>query len=193
VYTLPNGLPAYFLADADGRRLDESRVLFDFNEDDFVPRTAPSCVRCHSEGGVLPVVDELRAYAATDPNGRFDRQELALLAEVYPPQEDLDTLINADRRRVQDARARLGVPGGSGSPPLDTLVFNYPRDLRPEHAAAELFVSSAELTRRRLELPGPLRVLTSLGSLGRQSFNETYREALCVLTRDGRNQPVDCP
>jgi hypothetical protein len=190
VYTLPNGMPAYFLADADGLRLDASRILIDTSEDDFVPRTAPSCVRCHSATGVLRVVDELRAYAATDPNGRFDARELALFAEVYPPQEDLDALIEADRRRVEDARARLGVPR---RPELDELVAGHAQDLLPALAAAELFVSPAELERRLRELPGPLRVLSSVGSLGRQSFNESYREALCALSRDGRNQPVDCP
>ncbi len=192
VYTLPNGLPAYFLAAADGSRLDESSILVDFNEDDFVPRTAPSCVRCHSDGGVLRVVDELRAYAATDPNGRFDAQERALLAEVYPAQKDLDRLIEADRRRVDDARARLGVPRSINRLPLDELVMSYALDLAPAYAAAELFTSAEELERRRSELPGPLRVLTSVGNLGRQSFNETYREALCALTREARNQPVDC-
>jgi hypothetical protein len=193
MYTLPNGLPAYFLAAADGRRLDESSILVDFYEDDFVPRTAPSCVRCHSDGGVLPVVDELRAYAATDPNGRFGSQELALIDEVYPPQKDLDALIEADRRRVEDARARLGVPRAGSRLPLDELVTHYALDLAPAFAAAELFTSPAELERRRGELPGPLRVLTSVGSLSRQSFNATYREALCALTREARNQPVECP
>lgn len=192
VYTLPNGLPAYFLAGSDGRRLDESGVLVDFYEDDFVPRTAPSCVRCHSDGGVLPVVDELRAYAATDPNGRFDARDLVLLAEVYPPQKDLDALIEADRRRVEDARARLGVPRAASGPPLGELVLQYAYDLDPARAAAELFISPAELERRARELSGSLRVLTSVGSLSRQSFNESYREALCVLSRDARNQPVEC-
>jgi hypothetical protein len=193
VYTLPNGLPAYFLAAADGRRLDESHVLFDASEDDFVPRTAPSCVRCHSDGGVLRVVDELRAYAATDPNGRFGSRERALLAEVYPSQQDLDALIDADRRRVEDARARLGVPAASKDAPFGDLAMQYSQDLEPALGAAELFVSLEELESRRHELPGPLRVLSSVGSLGRQSFNEAYREALCVLSRAGRNQPVDCP
>lgn len=193
MYTLPNGLPAYFLADADGRRLGASRVLVDTNEDDFVPRTAPSCVRCHSESGVQPVVDELRAYAATDPNGRFDSRELALFAEVYPPQEELDALIEADRRRVEDARARVGVPRALGGSLLDQLITDHAQDLLPAHAAAELFVSPAELESRLRELPGALRLLFSLGSLGRQSFNEAYREALCTLLRDQRNQPVDCP
>jgi hypothetical protein len=193
VYTLPNGMPAYFLAAGDGRRLDESSVLIDTNEGDFVPRTAPSCMRCHSEVGVLPVVDELRAYAATDPNGRFSARETALLAEVYPSQEDLDALFEADRRRVQDARARLGVPGPAGSSPLDELVIMQSRDLSPPLAAAELFVGPAELERRRGELPGPLRVLSSLGSLSRESFNDAYRAALCALSREARNQPVDCP
>jgi hypothetical protein len=193
VYTLPNGLPAYFLAAADGSRLDESGVLIDTSEGDFVPRTAPSCMRCHAERGVLPVVDELRAYAATDPNGRFAPRERALLAEVYPSQEDLDALFEADRRRVEDARARLGIPGPSGGRPLDELVLTQAQDLPPSLAAAELFVSTAELERRRSELPGPLRVLTSLGSLSRQSFNEAYRAALCALSREARNQPLDCP
>jgi len=190
VYSLPNGLPAYFLADATGQRLDASRVLLDTNEDDFVPRTAPSCVRCHSGDGVIRVIDELRAYAATDPNGRFDAREIALLAEVYPRQKDLDALFEADHRRVADARARLGIPQTGGSP-LDEFVLTP--DLQPAHAAAELFVSPAELQRRRSELPGPLRVLTSTGNLGRQSFNETYLETLCILSRDWQNQPTPCP
>ncbi len=193
VYTLPNGMPAYFLAAADGSRLDQSRVLIDANEGDFVPRTAPSCVRCHSEPGVLPVVDELRAYAATDPNGRFSPRESALLAEVYPSQAELDALFEADRRRVEDARARLGVPGPGSVRALDELVLMHGRDLSPPFAAAELFVSPAELERRRGELPGPLRVLASIGSLSRPSFNEAYRAALCALSRTARNQPVDCP
>jgi hypothetical protein len=191
MYTLPNGLPAYFLADSNGGRLGESRVLIDTSEGDFVPRTAPSCMRCHSETGVIPVMDELRAYAATDPNGRFSPQELALLAEVYPPQEDLDALLEADRRRVEDARARLGVPSAGGR--LDALVAAQTQDLLPAFAAAELFVSPAELSRRRSDLPGPLRVLTSLGSVSRQSFDDAYHEALCALLREARNQPVDCP
>lgn len=191
VYTLPNGLPAYFLAAADGSRLDESHVLVDTNELDFVPRTAPSCMRCHSGPGVLPAIDELRAYAATDPNGRFSPRERALLAEVYPSQDDLDALFEADRRRIESAQARLGVPRVVS--PLEDLAAMQSHDLLPASAAAELFVSLAELERRRDELPGPLRVLTSLGSLSRQSFNEAYHAALCVLSRDARNQPVDCP
>jgi hypothetical protein len=192
VYTLPNGMPAYFLAAADGSRMDESRALIDTSEGDFVPRTAPSCMRCHSEGGVMPVQDELRAYAATDPQDRLSARERALLAEVYPAQKDLDALIEADRRRVEAAQARLGVPSPNGGL-LDQLVPMHDQDLQPTVAAAELFVSAAELDRRRGELPGPLRVLTSVGNLSRQSFDEAYRAALCSLSREGRNQPVDCP
>ena len=192
MYTLPNGMPAYFLAAADGSRLDASSVLLDTSEDDFVPHTAPSCVRCHSDNGVLPVVDQLRAYAATDPNRRFNGRDLGLLAEVYPSQRELDTLFEADRRRVEAAQARLGVPRAQYSV-LDQLVIAYTYDLEPANAAAELFVSPAELERRRGELPGPLRVLISVGSLGRTSFNESYRAALCALSSTSRNQPVDCP
>ncbi len=193
LYTLPNGMPAYFLAAADGSRLDESSVLLDASEDDFVPHTAPSCMRCHADGGVIPVVDELRAYAATDPNRRFNGRELGVLAEVYPSQQDLDTLFEADRRRVEAAQARLGVPTPSNGSPLVELLSAYTRDLEPVTAAAELFVSRAELERRRGELPGPLRVVLSVGSIGRPSFNESYGAALCALSSTSRNQPVDCP
>lgn len=132
LYTLPNGLPAYFLADANGRRRDQSSVLIDTSQDDFVPRTAPSCVRCHSSNGVIQLVDEL-------------------------------------------------------------LLGAYDGDLRVEDAAAELFVSPTELRDRRRDLPGPLRVLTSLGSLDRESFSAAYGEALCALSSGWRNVPVDCP
>lgn len=74
-----------------------------------------------------------------------------------------------------------------------SLLDAYDRDLRPEDAAAELFVSTTELSERRRELPGPVRVLTSLGSLDRESFNGVYREALCTLSVAWRNRPLDCP
>jgi hypothetical protein len=193
VYALPNGLPAYFLADGSGRRINESRVLLDTGEDDFVPHTAPSCVRCHSDAGVLPVTDELRPYAATDPNGRFDGRQRALIAEVYPTQSALDALFQADGRRIEDARVRAGVPRSNTSSPLQDLLNRDSYDLRPDLVAAELFVSPAALRDRRRELPGALRVLLGTGNLGRASFNEVYHEAICTLSKDWRNQPLDCP
>jgi hypothetical protein len=193
VYALPNGLPAYFLADGNGGRINESRVLLDTSEDDFVPRTAPSCVRCHSDGGVLPVTDELRPYAATDPNGRFDARQRALIAEVYPKQAALDALFQADARRFEDARVRAGVPRSNTSSPLQDLINLYSYDLRPDRVAAELFVSPSALRDRRRELPGALRVLLGIGNLDRASFNEVYHEAICTLSKDWRNQPLDCP
>lgn len=95
---------------------------------------------------------------------------------------------------MQDARARLGVPRANGvQEPLQELALGYSQDLLPGVAAAELFVSPTELERRRTELPARLRVLTGIGSLSRQSFSESYREAMCVLAREGRNKPLDCP
>lgn len=76
----------------------------------------------------------------------------------------------------------------------DSPLFWHTLDRRPETASKSAFVDPLARARlRRSELPGAVRVLTSLGSLGRPSFNDAYRDALCVLTREARNQPVACP
>jgi hypothetical protein len=62
-----------------------------------------------------------------------------------------------------------------------------------EQAAAELFVSVAELETRSRELPGPLRLIASLGAVGRASYAGVHREALCVVSQSWRNRPTDCP
>ena len=93
--------------------------------------------------------------------------------------------------RFAAASLRAGAPRYGGIAP--DLLRLPDRDLTLESAAAELFVSSSELRERRLELPGPVRVLTSLGSLDRASFSAVYGEALCALSVSWRNRPADCP
>jgi len=59
--TLPNGLQAYFLANADGSRLDFANpdIAIDNNSIDRLVRAGRSCIVCHAEG-IRPINDEIR-------------------------------------------------------------------------------------------------------------------------------------
>src|SRR6185295_4069954 len=59
IFTLPNGMLAFVLADENGVIVEDSALLLDTNQSSFRAATSVSCLNCHS-AGFLPVVDEVR-------------------------------------------------------------------------------------------------------------------------------------
>ncbi|HTV17311.1 MAG TPA: hypothetical protein VMG12_01530, partial [Polyangiaceae bacterium] len=83
LFTLPNGFLGFFAAGRDGLRLAESPLMMDANQPDFVARNAVSCMSCHA-GGPIGVSDEVRAFVATNPGGRFDADDIDAVDAAYP-------------------------------------------------------------------------------------------------------------
>jgi serine/threonine-protein kinase len=57
IFTLPNGMLGFIIADANDNIVEDSDILLDTNQDNFRAVTAVSCSNCHSVG-LIPVVDE---------------------------------------------------------------------------------------------------------------------------------------
>jgi len=95
IFTLPNGLQGYFLADANGNRLAEAptSIVTDSFAEDRIVRNGLACMRCHDQGmkrftGVIrPSLERLGSSIAFD-------YERAL--ELYPPKEEMDRLLDED-------------------------------------------------------------------------------------------------
>lgn len=95
IFSLPNGLQGYFLADAHGNRLAEAptSIVTDSFAEDRVVRNGLACMRCHDKGMkrftdvVRPSLERLGASIAFD-------YERAL--ELYPPKEEMDRLLDED-------------------------------------------------------------------------------------------------
>lgn len=151
IFTLPNGLQGYFLADARGQRIDAGPldIVSDRTRpDDPTVRNGRSCMSCHTEG-MKSVVDDVRRIATV--TFAIDRERALAL---YPPQETLDVALDEDRDRFLAALDRAGATSGASAydEPVGALVRRYQADLEVAAAAAELGFLPAQLGGRFAEL-----------------------------------------
>jgi serine/threonine-protein kinase len=190
IFSLPNGLQGYYLADAQGDRLDSAptEIVADRNAADHVVRNGLSCLRCHDEGtkgfadAVRPAVEKL-----PDAPG-FDR---ARVLRAYPPQAEMDRLLEADAGRFRDALARaLGhFPARDPLTPVSRRFLDAPLTLA--QAAAELGHPSPEALRPAFA-SGPLAALglpalASGGEVRRDAWEHAFDR---VVRHLGLGEPI---
>jgi hypothetical protein len=182
-FTLPNGLLAHVLADAEGQRIDDSALTLDAEQTNFRATIAHSYSKFRAQG-VQPT-DLLRDIALNDP--RFDDQEKARIRNLYPPAAELARIVDADRTQfVAAALARINIDIEEPDP-IDATFLEFDRDVGADRAAAELFVSRDELL-DNLALLDPAMGVLRTGTLDRQDFDVLYRSSLCILGVVNENQ-----
>jgi serine/threonine-protein kinase len=185
IFTLPNGLLAFIIADDDDNIVAESNILFDTFQDDFVARTSVSCSSCHAQG-FNPVVDEVAPYVLRNPI-QLGRDNVQGVQDLYPTPEVFARAIVEDSRRYQQSLTRAGAPL-TGSDPVANAFVRFNLDVDLKVAAAELGVTT-QLLERTLNLLDPsLAVLRSV-SLDRDSFTAVFEASLCRLHQASENQP----
>ncbi len=111
IFNLPNGLQAYYLADAVGNRLDVAPTTIVSNPaaSDPAVRNGLSCIGCHTEG-MKDFTDSVRAAIDENQNPPYDKVQALRL---YPPQSVLDDLLQTDTERFQTALAKIAEPFAS--------------------------------------------------------------------------------
>jgi hypothetical protein len=184
LFTLPNGLLAHALADADGQRIDSSDLLVDTLETDFRAKVALSYLRFRNQG--MTGSDGLRALAASEPE-RFSPEELDAIFEIYRAEGDLATVLEDDRLGPSQALEALG--GSIDAPdPSAQVAAQFDADLDLQTAAGDLFVTPDFLEENLLLLAPELAVLNG-GSIDRGDFDVFYLESLCILSVVNENTP----
>lgn len=176
-FTLPNGLLAHVLADADGQRIDDSALTLDTNETNFRATIARSYTRFRAQG-VAPT-DLLREIVLADPD-RFDQEELEQIRSIYPSAGELDRIASADFSLTAAALEQLGLDPAAADP-IGALALAFDRDVDAETAAAALYVSTEELL-QNLNLLDPAMAVLDGGKLDRQDFDQLYAPSLCILS-----------
>ncbi|RKU21004.1 hypothetical protein C6499_22560 [Candidatus Poribacteria bacterium] len=108
IFNLPNGLQAYYLADAVGNRLDVAPTTIVSNPaaSDPAVKNGLSCIGCHTEG-MKDFTDSVRAAIEQNQNPPYNKAEALRL---YPAQSVLDTLLQTDTARFESALAKIGEP-----------------------------------------------------------------------------------
>lgn len=110
IFTLPNGLQAYYLATGQGERLDAAPtdIVTDKFAEDKTVRNGLACMRCHDEG-MKNFEDTIRPAVQQMPgSGGIDKRTVLAL---YPPQKEMDALLKQDRDQFMAALEKaLGKP-----------------------------------------------------------------------------------
>jgi len=165
IFNLPNGLQAYFLADAQGRRIDAAplEIVSDRNQpDDPLIRNGRSCISCHF-AGMKSFRDDVRQAIQRQglPPEDFDRA-----MALYVPQDAIDRAVADDEARFLRAERELGGKYAKGAPdtnaqtePINALSRRFQAELPMELAAAEAGLETRDFYDR-------IRWNTRLNNLG---------------------------
>jgi tetratricopeptide (TPR) repeat protein/mono/diheme cytochrome c family protein len=196
IFSLPNGLQAYLLADARGKRIDKGpqAIVSDPRRPDRAVENGISCMSCHARGMIFKD-DQVRPHVMENP-AAFTREERDTILALYPPRETMTALLEKDARRFQDAVARTGAPL-SASEPVVALALHFEAEMSLPLVAAEAGVTPNDLLRALEHSPrlakhlGVLRVPGS--TIQRQVFAGLFAETARVLKLGEFLRPRNTP
>lgn len=161
IFTLPNGLQAYYLATAAGKHIDSGPPEL-VNDDNFVSGSplivnGVSCMACHEHGMIRRFTDQVRLQSRLQGDGR-DLVEL-----LYMSPEELQQVLDKDEARflraleltigpflrVADAKDK---PIRDFAEPIKRIAANYNNaPLSPAIVAAELGLADPAALKLKIE------------------------------------------
>jgi len=188
IFTLPNGMLGFIIADAAGNIVEDSDILLDTNQNNFRAVTSISCSNCHARG-LLPVVDEVREIALANAlTSGLNNDEVEQLRSVYPEPEEFLRIVEGDsdaffRRALSQANVDL-----DGGDSISSVFFRFDQDMRLADAAGDLGLTP-DLLDENLQLINPALNVLDNGVLDRDDFTQFYVDSLCILSQVNDNVP----
>jgi serine/threonine-protein kinase len=140
IFSLPNGLQAYFIVDKSGQRLDSApqNIVEDTTAGSTVEgqvvHTGLSCIRCHETGMRKDFTDDVRPSVLKLTSAQFDRRRAL---ELYPEKETMDRFLGADEDRFVKAMTQL-LGKKQEVEPLTPVAKRFEDKFGLTQAAAEL-------------------------------------------------------
>jgi hypothetical protein len=184
IFNLPNGLQAYMLVDAQGRRIAKAptTIVSDPRRPDRAVENGLSCMGCHAHG-IIDKADQIRD-AIGDTVAVADRAEIERL---HPRAARLAALYAQDRARFVAALAAIGVtpPADPADEPITRVTARYESELDLRTAAAELGLTADDLT-ARLDRSEALRaalggLTVAGGTVKRDGWASAFPRAIAEL------------
>ncbi|MCY4552617.1 MAG: leucine-rich repeat domain-containing protein, partial [Candidatus Poribacteria bacterium] len=193
VFNLPNGLQAYYLADAGGRRLDEAPIQIVSNPaaSDPTVRNGLSCIGCHTEG-MKTFEDEVRGVVEKNPDPPFNKDRALRL---YVEQATMDALVDEDTDRYRQALEAAGGVFG-GIEPVQRFHEAFWRPLDAPAAAASVGLETEtflQKIRQNVGLKNLGLLVLENGTMKRDTWTEQFSEVIFALDfpEESAGQPVD--
>ncbi len=191
IFNLPNGLQAYYLADAGGNRLDEAPISIVSNPaaSDPTVRNGLSCIGCHTEG-MKTFEDQVRGVVEQNENPPFDKDRALRL---YVEKTVMDGLVEEDTHRYRQALEATGGVFG-GIEPVQRFHEAFQAPLGASHAAAVVGLETEvflDKIRENVSLQNlGLQVLEN-GTMKRDAWTSNFDDVISALnTPDSTLPPV---
>jgi hypothetical protein len=188
IFTLPNGMLGFIIADANDAIVEDSDILLDTNQNNFRAVTSVSCSNCHATG-FIPVVDEVHDIALANARDiGLDRDEVEQLEAIYVSPQEFARQVTEDSQGFYQAalqRASLPIQGGD---PVSSVFLRFDQDISIKDAAGDLGLTPADL-KDNLDLLDPVLSVLNRGTLDRDDFTQVYVDSLCILSTPLENQP----
>ncbi len=158
VFNLPNGLQAYLLTTAKGKRLQRApiEIVQDSNRQDSVIINGISCMGCHDQG-IKPAIRAPLALAKTlrgmtDEIGpivlaadTLNFKETQLLKKLYAPPAKLQSVIKEDFERFLTAEHEATADLANSTEPIVGLYNEFKSPVTANKLASEFGLTRQEL------------------------------------------------
>ena len=181
IFNLPNGLQAYYLSDAGGRRLDEAPINIVRNPaaSDPTVRNGLSCIGCHTEG-MKDFEDQVRGVVQKNPNPPFNKDRAL---QLYTDKATMDRLLSEDTTRYRKALKATGDVFG-GIEPVQRFHEAFQRPVDAAYAAAAVGLET-ETFLKKIRASANLKSLGVLvlenGTMKRDTWTNQFSEIVFAL------------
>jgi len=195
IYSLPNGLMAFFVAanDAAGTRLTEAPtdVVVDPTQvkNNGAVTNGVSCNGCHQRG-MIQFEDAVRDHVIENQLD-FDQQTYEDVLDLYPSNPEMLELVNLDSEYFQSSLKAAGVPVDLRDPVTHLFLDFVAGQVQTARAAGDLGVSPDFLKANLNRLDPRLGNVENEG-IDRELFEQVYVDSLCILQVASDNQPLNC-
>lgn len=179
IFHLPNGLQAYMLVDAKGKRIDKgpTEIVADPRRPDQRVETGISCMSCHARG-LLFKADQLRGHVEKNAQV-FGKAVVDTIRATHPRHAKFKAQIEEDNGRYLKALETFGVRDPEQEP-VNLVTLRFEATLDGPTAAAELGLKVEELGPFLKSNPEQTRILGGLlvkgGTVQRATFQEHFPE-----------------
>jgi serine/threonine-protein kinase len=194
IFSLPNGLQGYFIANGAGERLEfaPTDIVTDRFAADKTVRNGLACMRCHDRGmkefsdTVRPALEHLRGDVG------FDRDEALAL---YASHAELEEKLKQDSERFNAALSKL-LGSAARREPLSPVSQRYlDAELSLRTAAGELGLEDIKELAETSRLPALVRLglgaLAADGALRRDQWDEAFAALVRQLGLGTPLEPLD--
>ena len=191
IFNLPDGLQAYYLADAGGNRLDSApiKIVRNLAASDPTVRNGLSCIGCHTEG-MKDFEDQVRAVVQRNPNPPYNKNRAL---QLYTDQATMDRLIAEDTKRYRQALEAAGGVFG-GIEPVQRFHEAFHRPLDAAHAAAAVGLTRQGFLskiRQSASLKNLGLLVLATGTIKRDTWTSKYQDVRRALDFPNERISVD--